>query len=46
LPRIREKERLFEAITSYFDFIQKHQTIRNLPLPPLFDGRYCRGNGK
>ena len=44
LARLRERETLFEAITSYFDFIQEHRSIREATLPPLFDGRYCRGS--
>ena len=46
LARLRERETLFEAITSYFDFIEEHRSIRDVTLPPLFDGRYCRGNGE
>ena len=44
LPRMRERDALFEAIMSYFDFIEEHRPIQDAPLPLLFDGRYCRGH--
>ena len=46
LAHLKERETLFETISSYFDFIQEHRSIRDVPLPPLFDGRYCRNNGE
>ena len=46
VPRLKEKEELFEAITSYFDLVEEHHPVRDAPLPPLFEGRYCRGNGE
>jgi tRNA-dihydrouridine synthase B len=44
LAHLKEKEALFETLASYFDFIQEHRSIQDVPLAPLFDGRYARGS--
>ena len=46
LTHLKEKEALFETLASYFDVIREHRSSRDVPLPPLFDGRYCRNNGE
>jgi len=44
LTHLKEKEALFETLASYFDMIRKHSSDQDIPLAPLFDGRYCRNN--
>jgi len=44
LTHLKEKEALFETIASYFGLIREHRPNQDVPLAPLFDGRYCRGS--
>lgn len=44
LTHLKEKEALFETLASYFDVIRKHRFDQDIPLAPLFDGRYFRGS--
>jgi tRNA-dihydrouridine synthase B len=46
LTHLKEKEALFETLASYFDVIRERRSDKDIPLAPLFDGRYCRNNGE
>jgi tRNA-dihydrouridine synthase B len=46
LTHLKEKEALFETLASYFDVIRERRSDQDIPLAPLFDGRYCRNNGE
>ena len=46
LTHLKEKEALFETLASYFDLIREHCSNEEVPLAPLFDGRYFRDTGK
>jgi tRNA-dihydrouridine synthase B len=45
LPHLTEKEMLFDTLISYFDKVERHPDRSPQP-PPLFEGRYHRGQEK